>query len=85
MNGVSKFVNLERFLDAQKSDSLSLSFEEIERITGEKLYPSAYKYTAYWQPSKTHVLPNLIIGCGYKIKRVDLKNRIIEIKRANSI
>ncbi len=66
MNGISKFVNLERFFDAQTNDCLSLTFDEIERITGEKLYPSAYKYPAYWQPSKTHVLPNLIVDCGAK-------------------
>ena len=81
MEGVSKFIGLERFLNTQANDSLSLTFEEIERITGEKLYPSAYKYDAYWRPSKTHVLPNLIIDCGYKIEKVDLKNKIIELKR----
>jgi len=83
MQGISKFVNLGRFLDAQTNDSLSLTFDEIERITGEKLYPSAYKYTAYWQPSKTHVLPNLIVDYGYKIEKVDLKNKIIKLKRSN--
>lgn len=82
MQGVSKFITLERFLDTQKNDRLSLPFEEIERITGEKLYPSAYKYKAYWQPSKTHVLPNLIVDCGFDIEKVDLKNKIIELKRS---
>lgn len=82
MQGVSKFIALERFLDTQTKDSLSLSFEEIERITGEKLYPSAYKYSAYWHPSKTHVLPSLIVDCGFNIEKIDLKNKIIELKRS---
>jgi hypothetical protein len=79
--GVSKFVGLERYLDSQNEETLSLSFEEIERITGEKLYPSAYKYSAYWHPSDTHVLPNLILECGYEISRVDLKNQTIHLTR----
>ena len=79
--GVSKFVGLERYLGAQNEDTLSLSFEDIESITGEKLYPSAYKYTAYWHPSDTHVLPTLILDCGYEINRVDLKNHIINLRR----
>ena len=81
MQGVSKFVGLEHFLKAQNGSNLSLFFDEIERITGEKLYPSAYKYTAYWHPSKTHVLPNLILECGYEIESVDLINKAIELRR----
>jgi hypothetical protein len=81
LQGVSKFIGLERFLKAQKAYSLSLSFDEIERIIGEKLYPSAYKYKAYWHPSKTHVLPNLMLECGYKIESVDLINKTIRLRR----
>lgn len=81
MSRISKFVNLEKFLEAQTKNQLSLTFEEIERITGEKLCSSAYKYAAYWQPSKTHVLPNLIIDCGYKIEMVDLNEKIIKLIR----
>ena len=81
MKGVSKFVGLEYFLKNKNGSSLSLSFDEIERITGEKLYPSAYKYTAYWHPSKTHVLPNLIVECGYEIESIDLINKAIKLRR----
>lgn len=83
MSRISKFVNLEKFLETQTKDRLSLTFEEIERITNEKLCPSAYKYAAYWQPSKTHVLPNLIINCGYEFDMVDLNEKIIKLKRSN--
>ena len=81
MQGISKFAGLERFLKAQDSKILSLSFDKIEEITGEKLYPSAHKYIQYWHPSKTHVLPNLILECGYKITNVDLTNKTIELRR----
>lgn len=79
--GVSKFIGLERYLDSQNEEALSLTFGDIERITGEKLYPSAYKHAAYWHPSKTHVLPNLIQDCGYEITGVDLKNQTIKLER----
>lgn len=34
---------------------ISLSFKEIEDIIGCDLGKSAYNYSAYWQPSPTHV------------------------------
>lgn len=80
MPNVSKFIRLEQFLKATKEDSLILTFEDIERITGEKLYPSAHNYRVYWTPSKTHVLPNLILECGYKIENVDLVNKTISLR-----
>ena len=81
MGQISKFISLEHFLKKQDKQYLLLSFEEMERIIGEKLCPSAYKYTAYWHPSKTHVLPNLIIECGYKIVEINLPSQLIKLQK----
>lgn len=81
MSKVSKFINFENFLIANKKDSLKLSFIEIEKIIGVCLCSSAYKYSAYWYPSKTHPLGNIISDCGYKIQNLDLQNKMILLKK----
>lgn len=77
---VSKFRPLEIFLESQHKPKIQLTFEEIERIIGMPLCESAYKYTAYWHPSKTHVLPNMIIDAGYIIESVDLQQKLIILR-----
>ena len=81
-HNVSKFRPLEFFLESQHKQIIRLTFEEIEKIIGMPLCESAYKYTAYWHPSKTHVLPNMIIGTGYIIESVDLQKKIITLRLA---
>lgn len=81
MKKVSKFISLEKFLNSQNKQYLDLSFSEIEKIIGGKLCPSAYKYNAYWHTSKTHILPNLILDCGYKIIEISLINKIIKLQK----
>ncbi|MCI2779157.1 hypothetical protein G6Z18_14680 [Clostridium perfringens] len=81
MGKVSKFINFEKFLITNKKDSLKLSFMEIEKIIGVSLCSSAYKYPAYWHPSETHPLGNIIRDCGYKILNLDLKNKVIILKK----
>lgn len=49
-----KFVGLENYLKQCGLDSLTLTFEQIEGYTGEKLEPSAYTHSAYWSNSKSH-------------------------------
>ena len=69
----SKFEPLALYLQCQNGSQIVLSFEEIEAILKFKLCKSARKYIAYWQPSKTHTLPNICLDVGYRIKDVDLK------------
>ena len=79
MDKFERFIN---YLESNTNKRLELTFDEIEKINGEKLCKSAYKYDAYWHPSKTHVLPNYIIGAGYKIDSVELlKQKIVLIKK----
>lgn len=64
---MDKFYRLETYLKNKIDDAFLLSFEDIERILGFKLTDSAYKYSAYWTPSETHTLPNMINDCGYSV------------------
>ena len=65
---MDKFYKLERYLSTKIEDEFELSFNEIERILGFELAYSAYKYTAYWQPSSTHTFANTVEMCGFKMK-----------------
>lgn len=70
-----KFIELSRFFENSKEDHITLTFEDIESIIGQKLYPSAYKYVQYWNHSKTHTITFSWIDAGYKLNGVDLVNQ----------
>lgn len=81
---MDKFYRLENYLKSKTDDSFTLTFKEVEMILGFRLSPSAYNYHAYWSPSKTHTLPNMILECGYKVSP-NLKERVISFYKAGSI
>ena len=76
-----KFEALKDFLIAQQSETIRLNFAEIESMIADSLCKSAYQYSAYWHPSETHTLPNMIIDAGYTIENVDLQNQTLTLKR----
>lgn len=76
---MSKFDALGIYLTKQTASVLVLSFSEIEKIIGMELCKSAYTYDAYWRPSKTHVLPNLIQDYGYQVDNVDLGGKKVTL------
>ena len=80
---MDKFYGLHRYLKYNKEQEMTLTFAKIEELIGQRLCASAYKYQAYWSPSKTHILPNTIEECGYRIVRLDLKQKTIVIRRFN--
>ena len=76
-----KFEALKDFLIVQQSETIRLTFAEIESMIADSLCKSAYQYSAYWHPSETHTLPNMIIDAGYTIENVDLQNQKIVLKK----
>jgi len=81
---MDKFINFENYLARTDKSSLDLSFDEIGKIIGEKLCDSAYKYEAYWKPSKTHNFANLILDCGFKVDNLDLERGHEHVKLIRS-
>lgn len=75
MSGRSKFADLNRYFSNLKADEITLTFNEIERIIGQKLSNSAYQYPAYWYESKTHMLPKCWNENGYKMIDLNLKGQ----------
>ena len=81
----SKFIELAKYFESSKESHITLSFEEIEKIIGQKLYPSAYKYAPYWHPSRTHVITNTWIDVGYELDVVDLVNQRVSFTKVVSV
>ena len=70
-----KFAGLIRYFSELKADNITMTFEQIESIVGEKLSKSAYQYPAYWYDSKTHMLPKCWTENGYKMTSLNLKEQ----------
>ena len=78
-----KFSKLKKYLEDFGKSELTLTFAEIEEIIGCSLCKSAYNYSAYWNPSPTHTMPNTILAAGYKIVAVDLLSKTISLRLEN--
>lgn len=77
---MDKFYGLARFLSIEKRSDFYLGLKEIEELIGQPLSKSAYTYSAYWFPTKTHYSANLIRDLGFKVSP-DLKNKRIRLMR----
>jgi hypothetical protein len=69
---MSKYEPLARFL-AGGSSAIALTFEEIERILGFRLPPSARKYPAWWSNHESsHVQTRAWLTAGFQTGQVDI-------------
>ena len=68
-----KYDSLKKYL---RNYQISLSYPMIEKIIGEKLPESAYKYKAWWA-NGGHIQAYSWLDAGWKVKRVDLGKEII--------
>jgi hypothetical protein len=80
---MDKFAAFGSYLQHQPSNHLVLSFSDIEKIIGQKLCYSAYRYSAYWVPTKTHILAVLIVESGFSIQEVSLPDQRIILNRVH--
>lgn len=76
---MSKFSNFSNFLSSQTTTKVCLSFDQIETIIGQKLCRSAYIYRAYWNVSKTHMLPLAWHNEGWQCEHLDFDRHMITL------
>lgn len=57
---------LTNYLEKYTLDEITLTFEELETMVGEKLPPSAYKYKAWWANDKSHNQSKSWMNAGFK-------------------
>jgi hypothetical protein len=79
---VGKYEPLGTFLRGQRSEEVSLTFNEIEKITGVKLPPKAQHHRAWWSNNASNnVMTKVWLEAGYESARVDLTARKLVFRR----
>lgn len=78
---MNKFINLHKYFENATANNITLNFGEIEKIIGETLTASAFKYKQYWHDSKTHMIPKAWVYNNYKIISLDLNNQIVKYEK----
>ena len=65
---MSKYDPLYTYLSQRKENSVTLLFDDMEKIIGDKLPVSAYKYAAWWNnhSEKTHPHSKSWLDAGYE-------------------
>ena len=71
-------------LDSQK-DSLTLSFNDIEKILGFPLPASARRNRSDWTNTMTKTMPLSWLSIGYRSKNLDMENEFITFEKERSI
>ncbi len=82
---MSKYRNLARFFEAQPSDFLRMTFDEVEREAGFKLPASARLHQAWWANDRAHhVQAKAWLDAGFESEQVDMKAQMLVFKRAKT-
>jgi len=77
-----KYEPLEKHLRRQKAEAVPVTFEEIERIIGTKLPPSARKYQAWWaNDGAHHVNARAWLNAGYRTEGLDIGGGRVVFRR----
>lgn len=71
-----KYEALYNYFEKLNVNSIRLTYEAIEKIIEFKLPKSAYEYTAYWYPSKTHTITRSWVENGWIAENVILGDYI---------
>ena len=69
-SSLGKYEPLYRYLCTQSSDTVTLSFSELEKILGFALPKSAGTYTMWWNPGGSHTQCQSWVQAGYKAVNV---------------
>jgi hypothetical protein len=79
---MSKYSALGTYLRTQKSEEVPLSFQDIERITGEPLPRSAHKHRPWWSNNPDNsTMTKIWLNAGFKTERVDMAGAKLVFRR----
>lgn len=79
VGNVGKYYLLEMYLDRLSVSGITLTFTEIEKVIGEPLPPSAYKYPAWWG-NGGHIQANSWLDAGFKVGELKLGKSVVFVK-----
>jgi hypothetical protein len=73
---------LEKYLLRQTGASVTMTFAEVERVTGSKLPPSAHKRNEWWSNNATnHSQARAWLNAGFETANLDRKAKKIVFRR----
>lgn len=81
---MSKYQPLQDYLANSKSNSISMTFSEIEEVLGFKLPESSHKYRAWWSNNASNnVMTEAWMNAGFITEEVDLAGEKLKFSKAN--
>ena len=81
--GSQKYRPLTEFLRRQARAVVRLTFDEIERVIGAKLPPSAMRHRAWWSNNaQNNVMTKAWKDAGFASEDVDMEGRRVTFRRA---
>lgn len=79
---MSKYGPLAEHLRESSQTTVHMTFDEIERVLGTQLPPSAFKHRAWWSNNPNNsVITSAWLEAGYKTANVDMPGRKLEFKK----
>ena len=80
---MSKYEPLETHLRDSGQESVPMTFDEIERIIGAKLPPSASRHRPWWSNNPSNsVITHAWLRAGYRTANVDMAGRKLVFRRS---
>jgi hypothetical protein len=76
------FARLGDWLSAQPQSMLTISFKQIDEVTGKKLPPSASKHRAYWANSMANARARDWLNAGWRVASVDGTSGVVRFERS---
>ena len=76
-----KYRPLGDYLVKQHEVTVSLTFQQIERILGFALPPSAYTHRAWWANSLSHPQAGSWLNVGWKVSKVNMEKKTVLLVR----
>jgi hypothetical protein len=82
---MSKYAPLGDYLKRQGKEHVSMTFSDVEKITGTKLPPSAIKYRPWWSNNpKNSVMTKVWLDAGFQTEQVDMAARKLVFRRVQN-
>ncbi|GHS93365.1 group II intron reverse transcriptase/maturase [Alphaproteobacteria bacterium] len=82
--GTSKFEPLREYFHKKTEAMFSLRFEDFQSLLGKPLCPSSFKSSGYWYQTGRGHLSEAWLSNGYKIKRLNLRNKSVVFARVHN-
>ena len=83
---MGKYEPLGQFLRQQRTAEVSMTFREIEKITGVKLPPKAQHHRAWWSNNPdNNVMTKVWLAAGFESAKVDMEGRKLVFRRVGKV